>query len=322
MKLKRLMFAIGIAFAFATASMAQTYPNRLIRFIAPFAPGGGADTVSRMLAQKLTENLGQQVVVDNRPGAGGAVGTALAAKSPPDGYTLLLATSAALSVNPNLRRDLPYDPLRDFAPISLVASFPNVLAVHPSLPVRSVREVIGLAKAHPEKLTFSSSGIGGSGHLAGEMFNVMAGVKMVHVPYRGTAPAALAVLSGEVTLSFGNILALLPHVKGGRLRGIAVTSAKRSPAAPDLPTVSEAGVSGFEAGPWHGVVAPAGTPKEIITRLSGELAKIMNNPDVRKQLSAEGGEVVDSSPEQLAEHMKVELKRWAKIIKEANIRAD
>ena len=322
MKQVQLLLAVGLSLGIVTASTAQPYPNRVVRLIAPFAPGGGADIMARMIAQKLTENLRQQVIVDNRPGAGGAVGTAAAAKSAPDGYTILLATSAALSVNPNLRSDLPYDPLRDFAPVTVIASFPNILAVHPSLPVKSVRDIISLAKARPQQLTFSSSGVGGSGHLAGEMLNVMAGVKMVHVPYRSTSQAATAVLSGEVTMSFGNMLSLLPHVKTGRLRGIAVTSVKRSPAAPELPSVSESGVPGFESGPWHGIAAPAGTPREIIARLSTELVKITNDAGFRKELAADGGEIVANSPEEMSDYMRVQLKRWARIVKEGNIRAE
>lgn len=320
--MKRLMVTIGIAFTVVTASMAQTYPNRPIRFISPYAPGGGTDILARLLGQKLNESFGQPVVIENRPGGGGILGTELVAKSPPDGYTILLGSTGPLTVNPSLHRTLPYDTLRDFAPITLVSIVPSVLAVHPSLPVKSVKQLIAFAKAHPGELSFSSSGNGGSGHLAGEMFNLMAGVKMVHVPYRGTGPAVVGVVSGEVPLSFSNMLSMLPHVKSGRLRGLAVTSVKRSAAASDLPTVSEAGLPGYDAGPWYGVLAPAATPKETIARLNAELVKILRRPDVHQKVSADGGEVVGSSPEQFAQHIKVELRRWAKIVKEANVRAD
>ncbi|MBI3936885.1 MAG: tripartite tricarboxylate transporter substrate binding protein [Betaproteobacteria bacterium] len=275
-----------------------------------------------MLGQKLSESLRQSVVIENRPGGGGIIGTEYAAKSAPDGYTILLGSTGPLTVNPSLHRKLPYDTLRDLAPITLVSIVPSILAVHPSLPVKSVKELIAYAKARPGQLSFSSSGNGGSGHLAGEMLNVMAGVKMVHVPYRGTGPATIAVVTGEVPLSFGNMLTMLPHVKSGRLRALAVSSVKRSPATPSLPTVAEAGVPGYEAGPWYGVLAPAGTPRDIIARLNSELVKILRQPDMREKLSSEGGEVVGSSPEQFAQHIKAELARWARIIKAANVRAD
>ncbi len=320
--MKWLIVTIGIAFALVTTSMAQTYPDRPIRFISPYAPGGGTDILARLLGQKLNESVGQPVVIENRPGGGGILGTELVAKSPPDGYTILLGSTGPLTVNPSLHRTLPYDTLRDFAPITLVSIVPSVLAVHPSLPVKSVKQLIAFAKAHPGELNFSSSGNGGSGHLAGEMFNLMAGVKMIHVPYRGTGPAVLGVVSGEVPLSFSNMLSMLPHVKSGRLRGLAVTSVQRSSAAPDLPTISETGLPGYEAGPWYGVLAPAGTPKEIIARLNAELVKILRRPDVHQKVSADGGEVVGSSPGEFTAHIRAELTRWAKIVKQANIRAD
>lgn len=320
--MKWLIVTIGIAFALVTTSMAQTYPDRPIRFISPYAPGGGTDILARLLGQKLNESFGQPVVIENRPGGGGILGTELVAKSPPDGYTILLGSTGPLTVNPSLHRTLPYDTLRDFAPITLVSVVPSVLAVHPSLPVKSVKQLIAFAKAHPGELNFSSSGNGGSGHLAGEMFNLMAGVKMIHVPYRGTGPAVVGVVSGEVPLSFSNMLSMLPHVKSGRLRGLAVTSVQRSSAAPDLPTISEAGLPGYEAGPWYGVLAPAGIPKEIIARLNAELVKILRRPDVHQKVSADGGEVVGGSPEEFTAHIRAELTRWAKIVKQANIRAD
>ncbi|MBI4191591.1 MAG: tripartite tricarboxylate transporter substrate binding protein [Betaproteobacteria bacterium] len=320
----RRQIIIGIPLIFITIGSvnAQNYPNRPIRFISPYAPGGGTDIIARALAQKLTESLGQSVIVDNRPGGGGVAGFQLVAKSPPDGYMILLGSTGPLTVNPNLGMRLPYDPIRDFAPITLTSKIPVVLAVHPSLPVKSVRELIAFAKARPGTLGYSSGGIGGSGHRGGAMFSVMAGVKMIHVAYRGTGPATIAVMSGEVPLTFGNMLSVLPHVKGGRLRAIAVTSDKRSPSAPELPTISESGLPGYEADPWYGVLAPAGTPREVIGRLHAELVKIMHHPDMREKLLIEGGEAVANSPEEFASHIKNELGRWARIVKEANLKPD
>ena len=318
----RITAVIGLAFLLAAVSYAQTFPNRPIRLIAGYAPGGGTDIVARMLAHKLTEFLGQTVVVENRPGAGGTIGAALAAKSRPDGYTILLGSSSPLTVSPSLVGNLPYNTLTDFAPITLISTFPNMLAIHPSLPVKSVKELIAFAKSHPGELNFSSSGNGGSGHLAGEMFNSMAGVKMVHVPYRGTSPAALAIISGEVFLTFGSLATMLPHWKSGRLHGLAVTGLTRSPVAAELPTVAEAAIPGYESGPWHAILAPAGTPGEIIARLHAESVKVLRDPRISEKLTAEGADIVANSPEQFAEYIKVDLQRWAKIIREAKIRAD
>ncbi|MBI4189772.1 MAG: tripartite tricarboxylate transporter substrate binding protein [Betaproteobacteria bacterium] len=320
--MKRLVLPALIGFICVTASVAQPYPNRPLRFILPYPPGGGADVIGRMLAEKLAESLGQSVVVDNRPGAGGNIGMALVAKSPPDGYTLALGTLAPLGLAPSLYQQLPYDPLRDFAPISLVASAPTLLAVHPSLPVKSVSELIAFAKAHPGKLNYSSSGTGGGGHRAGEMFNAMAGVKMVHIPYKGGSPSVLALISNEVSLTFGTIPAVLPHVKSGKIRGIAVAGVKRSSVAPDLPTVAEAGLPGFYDEAWWGVIAPAKTPKTIIVRLNAELVKIAHNPNMREKLFRLGADAIGSSPEQFSDHIEAEIKRWAKLAKEIDIRAE
>ena len=320
--MKRLFLLLIVACACNVAAHAQTYPTKTIRMIAGFPPGGGTDTMARMMAQKLSEYLGQSVIVDNRPGAGGAIGAALVAKAPPDGYTLMLGSSSPLTVSPSLVSNLPYNPMTDFSPISVLSTTPNMLAVHPSLPVKTVKDLIQFARGRPGQLTFSSSGNGGSGHLAGEMFNSMAGVKMLHVPYKGTAPAAIAVISGEVTLTFGSLVTMLPHYRSGRLRGIAVTGAKRSPSAPELPTVAEAGLAGYEAGPWHAILAPPRTPREIVARLHTEIVKALRDPVVVEKLTAEGAEVVGNTPEQFTEYMKTDLQRWAKIIKAANIRVD
>jgi tripartite-type tricarboxylate transporter receptor subunit TctC len=320
--MKRLVLGVGIALVWTAACMAQSYPSKPVRFISPYAPGGGTDIMARTLAQKLSENFGRQVVVENRPGGGGIVGTETVAKAPPDGYTILLGSKGPLTVNPALYSKLPYDTLRDLAPISLVSIVPAVLAVHPSLPVKSVKELIALARAHPGELTFSSSGNGGSGHLSGEQFAALAGVKMVHVPYRGTGPATTALLSGEVTMSFGNLVALLPHVQAGQLRALAVTSAKRTSAAPQLPTVAESGLRGYEYVTWYGVLAPAGTSKDIIAKLNAELVKIARRPDMREKLTGEGGEVVGSTPEEFASYIKSELASSAKLVKSAHVRAE
>jgi tripartite-type tricarboxylate transporter receptor subunit TctC len=318
----QLVAAMVIALVSVGACMAQSYPTRPVRFISPYAPGGGTDTMARVLAQKLTEALGRQVFVENRPGAGGIVGTELTAKAAPDGYTILLGSKGPLTVNPALYAKLPYDTLRDLTPISLISLVPALLAVHPSLQVKSVKELVARARAHPGELTFSSSGNGGSGHLAGEQFAALAGVKMVHVPYKGTGPATTALLSGEVTLSFGNMIALMPYVQSGRLRALGVTSTKRVSAAPRLPTIAEAGLPGYEYVVWYGVLGPAGIPADIVGRLNAELVKIARQPDMKEKLTGEGGDVVGSSPEEFAAFIRRELVSSAKLVKAARVKAD
>ena len=320
--LKPLIQFIALALMAAGAAFAQPYPNHVVRFVSPYAPGGGTDILARTLAQKLTENFGQSFVVENRAGGGGIVGIDSVAKAAPDGYTILLGSKGPLTMNPALHSKLPYDTLRDLAAISLIGSVPAVLAVHPSLPVKSVKALIELAKARPGELTFSSSGTSGTGHLSGELFASMANVKLVHVPYRGTGPATIAVLSGEVTFGFGNLVSLMPHVQSGQLRALAVTSAKRISAAPSLPTVAEAGLKGYEYVTWYGVLAPAATPKEIIARLGAELAKIARQPDMRERLKSEGGESIGSTPEEFADYLKIEMASSAKLVKIANLRAE
>ena len=308
-----------VALGLAATCIAQPYPNRPVRFVSPYAPGGGTDILARTLAQKLSEGFGRQFVVENRPGGGGINGTESVAKSAPDGYTIMIGSKGPLTVNPALYAKLPYDTLRDFAPVCLVAIVPAVLAVHPSLPVKSVKELTALVRARHGELTFSSSGNGGSGHLAGELYAALVNSKMIHVPYRGTGPATTALLSGEVTLSFGNLVALMPHVQGGRLRALAVTSAKRISAAAQLPTMAEAGIAGYEFVTWYGVLAPAATPKDIIARLNAELVKAVRQPDLREKLSGEGGEVVGSTTEEFAAFIKTELASSARLVKLANI---
>ncbi len=320
---KSLMYLTGLVLLPmpVNAQTAVGYPNRAIRFVSPYAPGGGTDIMARTLAQKLSDGFGRQVVVENRAGGGGINGTEAVAKSAPDGYTILLGSKGPLTVNPALYAKLPYDTLRDFTPVSLVAIVPAVLAVHPSLPVKSIKELTALMKARPGELTFSSSGNGGSGHLAGEQYAALAGGKMIHVPYRGTGPATTALLSGEVTMSFGNLVALMPHVQSGRVRALAVTSTKRISGAPDLPTVAESGLPGYEYVTWYGVLAPAGTAKDIVARLNTEVVKAVRQQDMRERLASEGGEVVGSASEEFASFLKTELLSSAKLVKMANVKA-
>jgi tripartite-type tricarboxylate transporter receptor subunit TctC len=315
-------FAAVAVLAFAQPCIAQSYPVKPVRFVSPYAPGGGTDAMARVLAQKLTDALGKQVYVENRPGGGGIVGTELVAKAAPDGYTILLGSKGPLTVNPALYAKLPYDTVRDLAPISLISIVPALLAVHPSLGVKTVKDLVALARAHPGQLTFSSSGNGGTGHLAGEQFAALAGVKMVHVPYKGTGPATTALLSGEVSLSFGNMIALMPFVESGRLRALAVTSAKRVGAAPRLPTVAEAGLPGYEYVAWYGVLAPAGTPREVVAKLNTDLVRIAHQPDMKDKLTGEGGDVVGSNPEEFAAFIKRELVSSAKLVKTAHVKAE
>ncbi len=307
----------GSAFAAET----RDYPNRPIRLIAPYAPGGGTDILARLIGLKLTQALGQSVVVENRPGAGGIIGTDAVAKSAPDGYTLLLASPSPMVVSPHLIKKMPYDPLKDLAPITMITIVPAIMAVHPSLPARSVRELIALGKQKPGMLNFSSSGNGGTGHLAGEMMKLMTGISMTHVPYKGTGPATTALLTGEVNLTFGDIIAVLPHVKSRRIIGLAVTTEKRSPAIPELPTVAET-LPGYSAGPWYGMLAPAGTPPAIVTQLNREIVKILFSPEVKADLSRDGAEPAGTSPEEFAKHLRAETERWGKVVKQAGMTAE
>ena len=310
---------LGVAaLAFAIPAMAQNYPVRPIHFIVPLAAGGGTDRIARSLANRLAQALGQPVVVDNRTGASGVIGTDATAKAAPDGYTIMIATPT-FTVNPSLMSKLPYDASKDFEPISLIATSPHLLAVNPSLPIKSVRELVTFAKSQSQPLTFSSGSVGGSSHLAGELFSSLAGIKMLHVPYKGTGEAAIAIVGGTVSLAFLDVQTMLPFVKSGRLRGIAVTGPTRSSSAPDLPTVAESGYPGFQSGVWYGVLAPAGTPRNIVARLNTEIVKIVQSPDMRKTMSSEGAEPVGSTPEEFSELIKSEIPRWKKVIGEAGI---
>jgi len=300
---------------------AQQYPTRPIRLVVPFPPGGGTDTMARAIGPKLGEALGQQVVPENRGGAGANIGAEIAAKSPPDGYTLMLATITN-AIGASLYTRLNYDLVRDFAPITQLATTPHILVVHPSVPVKSVKEFIAFAKARPGELTYSSSGNGSAAHLAGELFNSLTGVKTVHVPYKGGGPSMIALVGGEVSLAFATMPSAINYVRAGRLRGLAVTTAKRSPSTPELPTLAETGVAGYEAGSWYGLSAPAGTPKEIIGRLHAETIKVVALPDVKERLFNAGFEVVTSSPEQFGEFTRTEIQKWGKLVKAAGLKVD
>ena len=301
--------------------MAQGYPAGPVRVIVPFPPGGGVDGMGRMLAHKLNENLGKPFPIENRSGANGNIGTELAAKAPKDGYTLLF-TGAGLVTNPSLYDKVPYDPVRDLDPISLVSLAPNVLVVHPSLPVQSVKALIALARARPGQVLFAGSGSGSTPHLAGELFNSLAKVKMVHVPYRGSGPAIVGLMSGEVSVMFMPTTNAVPLVKQGRLRALAVTSRERVPAMPALPTVSESGLKGYESSQWYGVLAPAGTPADVLGTLNAHVVKIVQAPDMKQRLSSEGLVAVGSTREQFAAHIKAEIGKWARVIKASGARVD
>jgi tripartite-type tricarboxylate transporter receptor subunit TctC len=288
----------------------------------PFPPGGGNDTVARAIAQQLAADVGQPVVVDNRPGAGGIIGAQEAAKAPADGYTLFLGGVGSHAVNPNLHARLPYDAVKDFAPITLVASAPSVLVVNPSLPVRSVAEFTAYARANPGKLNFASNGNGSSAQLAAVLYETMAGVKMLHVPYKGLGPALTDLLSGQVQLMFSSIVAIVPHIQAGRLRALAVTSRKRSALLPEVPTLAESGLPGYEAGSWYGILAPAGTPRPAVERLHDEIVKALRMPQVSQRLAAEGAEVIGSTPEEFGAHIKAEIERMGKAIRAGGIRME
>ncbi|MBI3042409.1 MAG: tripartite tricarboxylate transporter substrate binding protein [Betaproteobacteria bacterium] len=303
------------------AGAQQGYPSRPIRFIVPFAPGAGTDFVARLVGRKLTERLGQQVIVENRTGASGTIGTDLVAKSAPDGYTLLLGFLGPLALNPNLEK-VPYSPQRDFAGVSLLASAYSVLVVHPSLPVKTVKDLIGLAKARPGELNYASSGTGTNVYLVSELFKMRTGIDMAHIPYKGTAPAAIALLSGEAQVLFGSVIGVLPHVRTNRLRALAVLSPKRSRLLSSVPTLVEAGVGGVDVAFWYALVVPAATPSEIVARLHADIVAIATTPDYQTQLERQGLELITSRPEQFSAFLQSELDKWGKVIKAAGIRAD
>ena len=320
MPIVRLVLAL-LALCTALPATAQNYPAKTVRLVSPFPPGGSVDVVGRIIAAKLTENLGQQFIVDNRSGASGNIGMELVARSAPDGYTLVINTLPLVS-NQFLMSRVPYDPVRDFVPISLVTSSPSLVTVHPSLPVRSVKQLIALARARPGELNYSAAGVGTNPHIAGELFNLLAGVNMVAVQFKGGGPADMAVIGGEVEITFGNISQQVGYINSGRLRALAVTSLKRSSALPDLPTVAEAGVPGYEFVTWHGILAPKGTPRPIVDLLNQHLKKVLTAPGEAKLWQERGLDVIASSPEEFAAHIEKEQKKWGKVIKERGIKAE
>ena len=319
----RCLLGVAALLCFTSVAQAQTaYPARPIRFIVPFTPGGSGDIFARPVAQKMSESLGQQVIVENRPGSGGVIGTEAAAKAAPDGYTMMMGLTANVAVNPALYPKLPYDPLRDFAPVTLIASAPYVLVVPQSLPARNVKELIALARAKPGDLAYVSLGSGSMGHLSGELLASMASVKLLHVPYKTLGQAIPDLISGQVQLLFLGIASAQPHVKSGKLRAIAVSSAKRSPAMREMPTVSESGVKGFDVTGWYGAFVPAGTPQEIVARLHKEIVRVLAMPDVRDRLSGEGAELVGNSPREFDAFVRSEIVKWAKVVKLSGAKAD
>ncbi len=296
------------------------YPTKPIRIIMPTAPGGSLDTIGRLIAQKLSDTLKKQVIIDNRPGAGGIIGTEIAAKAEPDGYTLLISSSGNIATTQALYKKISYDPVRDFTTVILMAETPYIVVVNPSLPVKTVSELIKFAKEHPGRLNYASSGNGSTPHLAGELFKSMAGIDVVHVPYKGSPPSLTSLVSGETMFQITGMPSSWPHVEAGRMRVLAVASAKRLTSAPDLPTVSESGLSGYEANSWAGMLAPTGTPRPIIDKLNREVTRILKTPEVEKQLLKFGFEVLGSSPEQFGAYLKSEIAKWSKVIREANVK--
>lgn len=316
------LFAAVLCLHLVPDVYAQGYPAKAIRFIVAFPPGGGNDILARELGQSVSEPLGVPVVIDNKPGASTIIGTELAAKAPPDGYTIFMGNNSSLTINPNLYPKLPYDPVKDFSPVSLLATAPFLLTAHPSLPVRSVKELIALAKARPRQLNFGSAGIGIVTHLAGEMLNSMARIQIVHVPYKGAGPLLTDLIGGHIELAFNNVLSSVPHVRSGRLRALAVTSAKRSDVLPDLPTVAESGLPGYEGTVWYAVLVPARTPQDVIARLNTEFVKAIGHPKIRDRLTADGASLIGSQPEALAKVIQSDLAKWATVIKDAKLQLD
>jgi tripartite-type tricarboxylate transporter receptor subunit TctC len=318
----RIAVLLAAAVLVPGSAVGQSYPAKPIRLIIGFPPGGGTDIIGRIVAQRLGDGLKQQIIPDNRGGASGLIAAEILAKEPADGHSIMMAHTAAMSILPSLYATLPYDPVRDFAPISLVAISPQLVVAHPSLPVKNIKELIALARARPNQIHFASVGNGSVQHLAGEMFNLQAGVKMVHVPYKGAGPAVIDLVGGHVQLSFDVIPVVIGHIKAGKLRPIAVTSEKRTPLMPDVPTVNEGGLTGFDLSTWWGLVAPARVRPEVITRLHAETVKALAQPDVRERIAANGADAVGSSPEDFASFIRNERAKYARIIKEANIKLD
>ena len=300
----------------------QPYPTKPIRCVVPYPPGGPTDIIGRAITHKLAESLGQPVIIDNRGGAAGTIGAEQVARAPADGYTLLWATPGTHGIAPSIYPKLPYDPIKDFAPVTLVALGTNLVVIHPSVPARTVKEFIAIAKSRPGKLNFGSAGSGATSHMAAEMFKVMAGIDMLHVPFKGAAPAIVALMGGEVDMAILDTPPLLPHVRSGKLRALAVASQRRSRVLPQLPTMEESGLPGYNASSWHGLFAPAGTPRDIVARLHSEIVQIVKVPDITERLSAQGVEPVASTPEQFADFIKAEITRWARVVKASRAKMD
>lgn len=320
-KINKLCIFVALAGATALAQAQATYPTRAVRLIVPSSPGGGTDISARILAPQLTHFLGQQVVVENRPGAGTMIGGEAVARAAPDGYTLLMGIST-LAINPAMYKKVSYDALKDLAPISQAVALSNVLVIHPSLPSRNLKEFIAFARVRPGQINFASAGVGTSPHLSMELFLVLANLKMLHVPYKGSGPGVTDLIAGHVPVMMPNMLSAQPHIKSGRIRALGVTGTKRAPGADDIPTIAEAGLPGYEAVQWYGVLAPAATPRDIITKLHAGVVRALQNPDVRQRLLNDGAEPVGSSPEEFATYLRSETVKWAKVIKAAGIKAE
>jgi len=316
---RKLLLGFTLA-ACCGAAAAQTYPAKTVRMVVGYPPGGPTDLLARIVSQKLAESWGQQVIVDNRPGASGMIGAEVTVRAAPDGYTLLMVP-VTYAVTPSLYPKMTYDAVKDLAPVAQVAAAPFILVVHPTLPVKSVKELIALARSRPGQLNYASASPGGMPHLAGELFNTMTGVRMVHIPYKGAAPATTDLLAGQVSLMFNNMLSAMPQVKNGRLRAIAVTSSKRSAAVPELPTIAET-VPGYEASGWYAAFAPAATPRELITKINNDMNRVMKMPDVTQRLAGDGVEAVGTTPEQFGAYLRSEIAKWGKVVKASGAKAD
>lgn len=317
--LSNALMALFIGLAFQQTLFAQNYPGKPVRIVVGFAAGGAADTTARLISPKLSQIWGQSVVVENRAGANGIIGAEAVVKSPPDGYTVLLATNGMFTINPSLYKKLPYDPTRDFSSISRVVVIPNVLAVHPSLPVQSVRDLVRFAKTRPDDLTFGSGGVGGIPHLSGALFNSLAGTRLLHVPYKGGGPSNVALLSGEVAMTFNTLITSIPHIKAGKLKALAVTTIKRVPQLSGTPTIAEAGVPGYESSTWYGLAAPASTPQDVLDTISRSLAKVLAMADIEKSFYDLGAVPIFDKPSVFLALIKTDTVKWAKVVKEAAI---
>ena len=320
--LKSRALVLVAALGLSLAAQAQSYPSKPVRLICPFPPGGAVDIASRAIAAELSKTLGQTVTVDNKPGAGGNIGGAETARSAPDGYTIFMTTSGISAINPFLYAKMPFDPMKDLAPVSALVSLNNVLVVHPSVKANSVQELVAMAKAQPGAVTYASSGSGTSIHMSGEMLKHLAGINMTHIPYKGSAPALTDLMGGQVMAMLDNIPSALPHIKAGKLRALATTGAKRDPLLPDLPTIAETGIAGYESGVWFGLAVPAGTPREIIAKLNAEAVKGTKSPDFVKRMTELGYNIIGSSPDQMSEMLRAEVNRWGPIVKASGAKAD